>query len=398
MTRLTQKFNEARTHANVAFRLIVLSNFEQRILDLGEQPIVIGRGKKADLRLADNLVSREHAKILCSGHGYKIQDLDSHNGTIVNGVTVAEKELQHWDIVSLGRTRLIFVGGKVDPNNLPSLCHLPGGLDLTNTRSKSKAFDAINIVEAVLAQMLGEERGRDLLSSLRNCDREGFAAELQQQLARDQVSANAVSSNMTGVLAAQKILGLQSSATQFVSCDSNEGSLWAHVGEVIGDSPASILAASCLWHLARFTGQAENEKNRNLVGYLSSVLKSGDFGDVFAGAGLSFVELLSLGPVTRFLVQSSEYMVVLRLRDSLVSVVEKEEGEFRRDDCIISLSGLLYCDDSIVSDLSRALRQATRSAPESAEQGLLKVESAVEQWFDSMTPKRTVQYLALYKT
>jgi hypothetical protein len=45
----------------------------------------IGRGRDADLVLADELVSRRHARVVPSGAGAVVEDLGSRNGTFVNG-------------------------------------------------------------------------------------------------------------------------------------------------------------------------------------------------------------------------------------------------------------------------------------------------------------------------
>jgi pSer/pThr/pTyr-binding forkhead associated (FHA) protein len=45
----------------------------------------IGRGRDADLVLADELVSRRHAQVVPSGPGAVVADLGSRNGTFVNG-------------------------------------------------------------------------------------------------------------------------------------------------------------------------------------------------------------------------------------------------------------------------------------------------------------------------
>ena len=52
------------------------------------RPIEIGRDPAADLVLDDELVSGRHARISPSGSGVLVEDLDSRNGTFVNGVRV----------------------------------------------------------------------------------------------------------------------------------------------------------------------------------------------------------------------------------------------------------------------------------------------------------------------
>ena len=49
-----------------------------------DRPIVIGRGDDADLRLADDEVSRRHARVAPEDGGAVVEDLGSANGTFVN--------------------------------------------------------------------------------------------------------------------------------------------------------------------------------------------------------------------------------------------------------------------------------------------------------------------------
>jgi pSer/pThr/pTyr-binding forkhead associated (FHA) protein len=47
--------------------------------------VTIGRGRDADLVLADELVSRRHARVVPRGSGAVVEDLGSRNGTFLNG-------------------------------------------------------------------------------------------------------------------------------------------------------------------------------------------------------------------------------------------------------------------------------------------------------------------------
>ena len=62
----------------------------------------IGRSAVADLRLDDPRVSRRHAAIEVTDHDIQISDLESKNGTFVNGVRVLGAFLSTGDVVRLG--------------------------------------------------------------------------------------------------------------------------------------------------------------------------------------------------------------------------------------------------------------------------------------------------------
>src|SRR5262249_31789157 len=69
---------------------------------------VIGRSSDAAIRLADDGISRTHARIECTPGGTYIQDLGSANGTFVNGEAVAERRLlRDGDKVQLGSTTIL---------------------------------------------------------------------------------------------------------------------------------------------------------------------------------------------------------------------------------------------------------------------------------------------------
>jgi hypothetical protein len=69
---------------------------------------VIGRAGDCDVRLEDPNVSRRHAEIRRVGRGFSLVDLDSTNGTLVNGQPVAETALMDGDVIAVGTTRLTF--------------------------------------------------------------------------------------------------------------------------------------------------------------------------------------------------------------------------------------------------------------------------------------------------
>ncbi len=70
---------------------------------------VIGReGGNADLLLSDTNVSRRHAQLELGEDGWTITDLNSTNGTRVNGQRVQTAELTSGDIITLGLIDLAF--------------------------------------------------------------------------------------------------------------------------------------------------------------------------------------------------------------------------------------------------------------------------------------------------
>ncbi|MGH9243846.1 MAG: FhaA domain-containing protein [Acidimicrobiales bacterium] len=75
---------------------------------LGEHVVTIGRMPECNIVLADPNVSRTHAEIRPRGQGYVLADLNSTNGTRVNGVRVSEHLLLDNDELCFGNTRMRF--------------------------------------------------------------------------------------------------------------------------------------------------------------------------------------------------------------------------------------------------------------------------------------------------
>ena len=68
--------------------------------------IVIGRGRGADLMIAEPTISRAHAAIGFGRDGFFVEDLGSTNGTFVNGSKHERAVLTDGDEVQMGRLRL----------------------------------------------------------------------------------------------------------------------------------------------------------------------------------------------------------------------------------------------------------------------------------------------------
>src|SRR5215471_6401164 len=72
------------------------------IRQLPTKVLRIGRAPDNDIVVSDLSVSRHHAELRRTASGYQIADLDSHNGTFVNGQQVGSAPLTEGDIVGIG--------------------------------------------------------------------------------------------------------------------------------------------------------------------------------------------------------------------------------------------------------------------------------------------------------
>ncbi len=93
--------------ANVTF--LVLEGVDKgRVYRELTVPVTIGREEGNALRLNDERVSRYHAKVQTEDGDVILTDLESTNGTRVNGSTIQIRRLRAGDQVSIGRTLLLF--------------------------------------------------------------------------------------------------------------------------------------------------------------------------------------------------------------------------------------------------------------------------------------------------
>jgi pSer/pThr/pTyr-binding forkhead associated (FHA) protein len=65
--------------------------------------LVIGRGRGADVVLAEPTISRAHAAIGFEEKSFFVQDLGSTNGTLVNGAREEKAPLKNGDEIQMGK-------------------------------------------------------------------------------------------------------------------------------------------------------------------------------------------------------------------------------------------------------------------------------------------------------
>jgi len=105
-------------------RLVVVSGTKKgTITALSNSELTIGRDADNGLCLSEAAVSRKHCAVQSNKGIYKLIDLNSRNGTFVNGIPVREKILQHGNTIRLGSTVLLFLAEEEDvdepqPNHL----------------------------------------------------------------------------------------------------------------------------------------------------------------------------------------------------------------------------------------------------------------------------------------
>ncbi len=92
-------------------RLVICNGgFEGMTYDLTSDETLIGRNPTTDITLLDEGISREHAIVMYDENAgeYIVEDLQSTNGTKVNGKRVRSATLALGDEIQIGHTRFRF--------------------------------------------------------------------------------------------------------------------------------------------------------------------------------------------------------------------------------------------------------------------------------------------------
>ncbi len=148
------------------------------------QRLVIGRHPDADIRVQEPTMSARHAELTPVGPRVSIRDLDSLNGTLLNGVRVVESMLRPGDQIEIGLVRIEV--------SVPSY----SSTHIVADHSDEDSFFSGQTVKIRLDQ-LRRERGedldederilhlRDLFEALKSAeDQDGLLAQVREVLER----------------------------------------------------------------------------------------------------------------------------------------------------------------------------------------------------------------------
>lgn len=141
---------------------------------LDKEVMIIGRKTDSDIRIENLAVSGHHAKLLTIFDDSFLEDLNSTNGTYVNGQSISKHPLKNGDLIAIGKHELRYINDNesVDSDEKTVLIRPQGDRQQLNT-SEPKPQDEIlepniPLKEAILAsarlQILnGKTAGKELL-------------------------------------------------------------------------------------------------------------------------------------------------------------------------------------------------------------------------------------------
>lgn len=83
-----------------------------RLFELGEEDVLLGRSPDCEIPLNVENVSRKHARVFFRNDEFHVEDLESTNGTYVNGIKVAKCTLRNNDHIEIGGVKILFTEEK----------------------------------------------------------------------------------------------------------------------------------------------------------------------------------------------------------------------------------------------------------------------------------------------
>ncbi|MBI4568077.1 MAG: FHA domain-containing protein [Planctomycetes bacterium] len=112
------------------FRLRVIQGGKERIVEIdpAKEIFTVGRDEGNTLQIMEGKASREHCQLMLSAGAYKLVDLESSNGTRVNGKPVTSHMLAPGDAIEIGATRLVFEASDGPGAQAPPPAPAGGGL------------------------------------------------------------------------------------------------------------------------------------------------------------------------------------------------------------------------------------------------------------------------------
>jgi DNA-binding NtrC family response regulator len=193
------------TYPRPSSYILVIDDSSARRLALPRDGVlVLGRAPDADVRIDTAAASRRHARLILAEGEAQIVDLDSHNGTLVNGERVeGSRTLASGDVVAVGDTTLVL---RSEPRRRPCEAVGYGALRLRLEEELERAADYRRpLALAVLSLGAARERAalaRRATGALRLMDVVGWDGAAQLMAVLPELGGEAAQAAALAVLAA----------------------------------------------------------------------------------------------------------------------------------------------------------------------------------------------------
>jgi transcriptional regulator with GAF, ATPase, and Fis domain len=157
---------ERAIHLRQCKLVVIKGNQRGREFNIASDVIRIGKAEGNDLVLTEDTVSRVHCEILRDARGYLLRDLQSTNGTFLDGAEVREAYVRAGSVVTVGTVQLKFQPFEERIEILPSEAEQLGGL-CGRSLAMREIFGLLERVSPTEATVLLEGEtgtGKDLVS------------------------------------------------------------------------------------------------------------------------------------------------------------------------------------------------------------------------------------------
>jgi pSer/pThr/pTyr-binding forkhead associated (FHA) protein len=115
----------------------------ERTIDLGAEPLLIGRAVECQIRTEDAVVSRRHARIVFDGAEYWVEDLGSLSGVYVGTEKVARARVVPGEPIVMGSLVIRM------------LAEAPPSFETENTESQALAAAQLELAHQEIEQLKG---------------------------------------------------------------------------------------------------------------------------------------------------------------------------------------------------------------------------------------------------
>jgi transcriptional regulator with GAF, ATPase, and Fis domain len=99
--------------------LAIAGPLKDSVFALPQGDLSIGRDPTNGLPVSDPSVSRRHCIVSREGDAFQVRDLDSRNGTLVNGTPVQADQIRHGDQIAVGDSIFVFLLHESENPDLP---------------------------------------------------------------------------------------------------------------------------------------------------------------------------------------------------------------------------------------------------------------------------------------
>ncbi len=146
---------------------VLTGKFKGRRIQMSSEELLIGRGESARLRIPSLDVSREHCRLVYKNRRLQVEDLQSRNGTFINGRPIAGKRfLAPGSTLTIGPVTFLLLGNGPPPER-PSVeillpgrrAFLPGANVTANVPGNVPDFSEDDVVNWLAETIQPSDRG-----------------------------------------------------------------------------------------------------------------------------------------------------------------------------------------------------------------------------------------------